>query len=502
MKRAIAFSLMALVLIAMNFIGGAPATAQVPVVCAPVTTNPTQWPAAGQAKICGTATPSLALLMRQTLETIGALPYDAAARLKYAPFTASDTLAITVKDVTAGDITLGTANYTIVGTDSAVTVANNMAADLSTIHPDVFAYASGNVIEVLSGNGHVLRLVTQNGQNGETITAGLPGTSTTATVEGDPRGNITYYFFKTHQEYYDSTPANGGPPVVAALEPDARGITRVATGGIRFTLVFETTPADGANQIIAHTTAHETGHQLDYIYGAAFTGTTVYSEAITSGVNTPFEDAFELDKGKMAQIPPCSFLAKDPSGAYVLTGTNIPPADGGESGIYTAVKDAAGAQICSTYSDGGGTYEGEGRALNSPHSGNPLAIAYGGNPKYFPLIHGDPNQGTPAGANAPEMFAEQVAFYFGFSDLLDNSGNDITGTDSIFKGWFGMGVPFNCSALHVETLVGPPGRMPNTTEQAGRGYAIPVGSSPYEIFKWHTCDGGVSEDNYYGYYGS
>jgi hypothetical protein len=416
------------------------------------------WPSASQTKICGTATPALAQIMRQTLETIGNLPIDAAARLKHTPISAGENVSLSVTDVTAGQLVASAQYQTSGAADSTTTIATTLAQQLSGI-ADLAVVRSGEVISISSASGHVLQFSAQSSAS-VAFALGSSGTTTQAQVTGGARTNITYYFFRSHQEYYNSTPAAGGPPEVVQLEEDALGYTAANTRtGERFTLIFQSDPLE-SNNIIAHTTAHETGHQVDYIYGGAFTNSTVYS-ASSSG--TPFQSALSFDLQQMASTPVCAFDAKDPQGIYYSSGTTNPDANGpGLNGFFTVVHDHNGNYVCSN--------NGQGRSL-SGYSGDVLHVIS----KAFPLIGLQPDDPSKELRQAGEVFSERFSVSVGFPDTSDNSGNAIPGSDTLF--FESSPQPFACADLDQSTLI-TYGRQPTPAEKAGRSYMIPDGTAP------------------------
>jgi hypothetical protein len=447
------------------------------VTCVEVKTNPSQWPAAAATKVCTGASPALALKMRQTLEAIGNLPYDAASRLKTEAIQSGEMLAITVKDVTAGNQTLGTANYTTVGSDSPVTITSRLAVELNGIS-NVNAVASGDVINVFSGNGNVLELTVQNGQ-GVTITPGPQGTSTTASIAGAPRANITWYLFKTHQDFYNSTSANGGPPNYAArpsptnnpLPNDALGYSTTLDLDpgpgvvlLGYTVVFEQSPLE-TNKVVAHTTAHETGHHLDLMYGRAFVrgNNTRYSGA------TAFEDALTRDVDAMRHTPPCRFDARDDQDPphYASSGTTDPEPNSpnGEAGLFTAEDDTYGNKICAGTGGAGWT-----TVPAYPNTWDSVQIITGNGEDIraaYPLIQ---TLDTPPGdIDDAELFAEEASFQLGFSDLVNNSGADVPGSDTVIQN---VGA-FVCTQLSVATLL-VHGREPLPSELTTRFYIVPL----------------------------
>jgi hypothetical protein len=97
--------------------------------------------------------------------------------------------------------------------------------------------------------------------------------------------------------------------------------------------------------------------------------------------------------------------------------------------------------------------------------------------------------------NAAEIFAEAAAVALGFTDLTDNAGADVAGTDTVL---LNVGA-FVCSKNFVATLL-TYGREPTSTEKASWFYTVPLplfsGTPPSERGpqqRLMRCDG-TSED--------
>lgn len=452
--------------------------------------SPGVWPPANATRRCFSIFPTAHhLLMREALESIGNLPSDAAARLKSEVVPAGDSLSITVHDVTANQ-DLGIATYTTVSSDSTATIATNLAVQVNGLDPTVNAVASGSVILVFSANDHVLQLTAQNGAHGETIIVGNPGTSVPATVSGNPKTDITWRIFESRHDYNASAePENKKDP---SEELDAEGISYIREGASnpalneKSTSVFE---HDGMSQEvkapIKSVTAHETGHQLDFIYGKIYNSGTQYSATAL------FLAALDLDKVGMNGTPACAWDAKDIHDNYFSSGTHDPDPNSGhlKGGLFTGLKDGDPNHTGATYVCNG--TNGDGQTPN--YSGDNLTRIRNAYPAWKVTA------GNATVAEAQEIFAELAAEELGFPDTINNAGNPVDGSHN-FEGGSGG---FVCTHRYVSFLIFN-GRPPSSAELAPFGYDVPDGtSSPYGTgFTHYSCDGSAPEHHDFDGFGA
>ena len=256
--------------------------------CVAVNSSPGAWPEANSAKTCFSATQGA--LMRGALETIGADDTDAASRLKNALITPNETVGVTITDswVPGGSVQV---QYTTKSYDSATTVASKLAAAINSTNTGgaVYAYATGATVNIYSFTSST----SYSDLDGTNVTIDLQTISsdtTKATLIGQPRTNITWYEFANHSDYTPGT-VSGGPIISSpGLTTGDFGVSVTSsTSSTRESMIFE---SDGStsNPGIKHTTAHETGHQYDYLLGA-----TVLPSNDASPAGTP-------DPGKTLSI--------------------------------------------------------------------------------------------------------------------------------------------------------------------------------------------------------
>lgn len=433
------------------------------VTCSNVNNSPTQWPEAGTVRTCsGTGTPSNSGLVRGTLETIGAFPNDAAQRLRRQVITDGEVISITITDssLPGGSATVShTAHGTqTTGADSLYTIGDNLASQINALGSgsDFYAYVSGNVVTILSFTGTTSGYSMSSSGSSVTITAGTNANGDEiATLGAQVSQNWTWFDFANAYDFEHSNPANGGingpaaPP--STLPADAYGDSYllssgsppVITGGVSG--ILENNAADGANQKIPHTTAHETGHRLDYLYGRKFgVGSGYYSDS------SNYQNMLALDRDAMGQIPACRVQASD------QTNDPGPGIHGDVPSGLSGIIDRTGNYVCDNGGDG-----------FSP-SATWLSILDDDNHFRIERVSGGSSP-VPG-----ELFAEQAAYLLGFDDLHDNSGNDINGSNGMFySGGFGQQSYF-CTLTYVAYLV-EFGREPTSDELAPFGYFIPDG---------------------------
>lgn len=351
------------------------------VFCSVINPSPSKWPAAGQAKVCGSTDSASASIVRQTLESLGD-PNSPPHRIPFA--------------------------------------AGKLAAD----------------------------------------------------------GNIVFYVYSNHNEFYDSGDApwhqTGGPYFLteAAIEakwkfpPDLDSRSRFLGYSFakQLSLIFEQSgdhyesPPFVANHTIAHATAHEAGHQFSALAGNL--------------ANSPeFQQAWNRDMQFMSQVPPCTYEAIDPNGNYASSSNQTPLPTGGLDGLYTATKDSQGNFVCGTSG---------GRTSNYP--GDSVAVLGQAFP-YFQPANGDPVPDFPV----TEVFPEIFAFRAGFPDTINNAGAEIPGNNTVLNAAEGL----LCSQLYVNTWA-EFGRNPSHDELAGTGYLVPAGGAGGvygPTYTFYKCDG-------------
>lgn len=484
--KAIAFSFMTLAL-AFMFFNASPARAQINCSNIAATTSGL-WPPPTTTEDCAPSGASnRSTIMRQTLETIGSMPYDAAARLRGVTLTTNDTLSLSATDTAFGTIT---ATHTVAPGESYYSVLSDLAGQIqvSSGYQLSANVSAGDALSIVSYTGHTTTYSqstsnpSSTGPATETLTIATTGNDATVTIAGGTGGtSITWYYYADHADFLDptapGTPKPSNPTL--SLTGYTLGYSRVFYG---YTVVFETAPSQ-SNDVVAHTTAHETGHHVDRLYGNLLsTANTDYS------ASTAFQAAFALDLAGLQNTPVCTFDATDPFGFYASNpGFGTPNSSGGQNGWFTGFQDAvnlsrdntSGKFICD-----GSTGTGS-RQTNSPYAGlsglEILSSAY-------PLIAPDP---TASNTDlAAEFFAERFAYDMSFGDFADNDSNPRYGSSQIF-----FTPLFTCSKLYVDSLV-QKGTVPTSGElAAAQAYVEPEGtSSPFgPRLRTHFCDGTVGE---------
>lgn len=252
--------------------------------CVPVNSSPVLWPPANTVKTCLGATNGS--LVRETLEYLGNNGSDAASRLQENHIPGNETVGIQFTDPALNSGSPVTVQYTTNEADSSVTIASKLAANInaSSVSAIGSAYSYGNVLYFTSSTGNT----SYSDVDGTvvSVTLGTVSGQETATITGAPRSNQTWYLFDDHGDF--STTLTGGPTLsLGSIPASAFGKTEYAGGppAIRESSVFKNNSTD-SNNVIQHTTAHETGHMLDYLY--AGTGSVAQSnDATLSGTPTP-----------------------------------------------------------------------------------------------------------------------------------------------------------------------------------------------------------------------
>jgi hypothetical protein len=496
-----AFLALGAMILGVGFFGAFPQQAQAQTVtCAPVNSSPSQWPLASNVQECtGSATPVYGGIVRNTLESIGNDGTDAAQRLKFT-ITASEAITVQVVDssLTGGS---STATHTTVSTDSAYTIAADLANQIAQL-PNFVAYANGNVLYIYSFTGNTTTYVmgTSVGAH-ETITSTPDGLgNATGTIEGSPN-TFTWYDFANRQDY-DSTTAIGSSDKLPPLDlmnpdtfPGANGVTYVSEIATqKSSSIFEVSGYAINNEVIANTTAHETGHVLDHVYGKVFGVSPDSNSNIFYSNSVAFQNAFMLDRFYMDLVPVCSFQASNgqnvdddgnpTGGPYASVGPDgiSPGSDGGVPGSMSSVEEpSTSGYIC------GGTY-GDGR--NAPYEPTTVAID-----TIFSTLRLD---------DTAEVFAEWFAVQEGFSDQIDNSNSIIHGKDGVLNQ--SATGNYICTGLYVQTLR-TEGREPSSYELSVTGYLVPDGplaggpdAGMYGYgFTFYACDGATTEHFIYNF---
>gem|GEM_PF-3639119 len=464
-------------ILGVGFFGAFPqqAQAQTP-FCVPSNPNSTPWPPTNSTLACQNS--SYFGIMRVTLEQLGNDGSDAAWRLRTAGTAAGDQVSVTLFDVTTQQ-SIGTADYITVADDTPVIIARKIAESVnSQFAPDLFAYQSSNVVTILSLSGHEISFSAhQSGNNGLTLTTGAPDTTTlTATIDGVARNDITWWQFASPPDFFNCSnlPASGCPvdSRPTSLPNGTFGVTwGTANGG--YTAVFEASNGSSTfNNRIRHTTAHETGHQLDVLYGIAGFG----DPGTNFAQSAAFKAAVQRDLDVMALVPPCNFQASngqrvvdDPpvqvGGDYASMDpvTGDPLGTGGLPGFFSGeIHDQYGNLICDD--------------RNSNVAGaNTVEILKNAYPYLADIL--DPNAVTP---RENELFAEIYSALYaggsGYPDTLDDDGNPYNPSSD--RAFLETGA-FMCARLYIQTLT-QNGRLPTEDELSWTGYSVPgiIGSGP------------------------
>lgn len=266
----------------------------------------------------------------------------------------------------------------------------------------------------------------------------------------------TWFQFTNHNDYYlvkDSIPQPANAPRFyndenfGASQVGDTVTVQIGAATVYTSAIFENTSPDGAMQdrIVAHVTAHETGHHLDHIYnGGNIDG---YSKTAT------FQAALTRDVTGMNAANACTIEISDPA----LPGE--PPVL--YDGIFTNMLDSHGNYVCGA----------PGNAGRTPiYGGSNVEIAQQAWPRLYPNLPDPDDQDA-------ELFAEEAAVVLGFPDTVDNNGNQIDGSS------YGLnGTPFMCTYEVVRTLI-----QDGAPTITGIGYVAPIGSGPNGTV--HKCDG-------------
>ena len=415
-----------------------PPAASAAVVCSPINTAPgTVWPPANTAQKCVDATtPAHAGTVRSTLETLGGTQFDYSQRLQSNSLVVNDFISIIITDASlAGG--QATVSHTIVANESLYTLESALATQVNAL-ANFSAVVSGKqlIITSLTGNATTYATSTHNpGNTGaatETVVLSVDANNNqVATFGGTTAKAIIWYSFNNHSDFTNSTPPN--PPAHPGQGASVLGTT-IFGAFTPFTVVFESDAPQGGevNDVVAHVTAHETGHQLDRIYGG---GATYYSSS------ADFATALTRDKAAITAAKPCAYSIQYQTGSTTLM-----------AGAFSNAKDFNGDFICT-----GG-------------SGTTLIATYAAMTNLEIIAAAFPSL-KPADANfIGEIFPEHFAAQAGFDDNKTNSGTRF-GDDEALR-------LFPCTAAHVNSVT-KFGRAPTAAELAlVTAGVVPDGAGP------------------------
>ncbi|MBA4049645.1 MAG: hypothetical protein C0464_01415 [Cyanobacteria bacterium DS2.008] len=466
-RRAL-FALGAVFTLSSPFISVTPAQAQA-VTCVPSNPNNAAWPTANSTMVCSNS--AKFNVMRSTLEAIGTDGSDAASRLQTQGTVAGDQVSITIFDDTTQQI-IGTVGIITTIQDTPKTIADRIADNANTQYStELFAYTQGLDIYIFSYLGHeISHMSHQSGSNGITLTVTAQSAyGISGTVGGSARNDITWWEFGSPAGFTNCTLGASGCPTdnKPSLTPLGSGVYAITWGGVNgaYTANFEHSTGGGiADVTLKHTTAHETGHQLDDLYGLAGFGGAVNQKF---SATTAFRNAVQRDLDLMALIPTCNFQASnghtvfgDPpvrtGGVYANADENGNPLPtGGSAGFFSYENDRFDSPICDD--------------RTSVYPGNNTVEVMKNAFTYFDGVL-DPNAVSPReGELFAEIYAAAYAGGSGFPDTVDDDGNPHSpGNDRLFNNW----QAFKCTRLYVQSLV-MFGRMPTTYELTYEGYSIP-----------------------------
>jgi hypothetical protein len=220
------------------------------------------------------------------------------------------------------------------------------------------------------------------------------------------------------------------------------GITQNAGCIQDYSAIFENTSPDGdtSNLIIENTTAHEFGHQMDFIYA----GLGDSSNGLLS-TSSQFEGALAFDLATTDKFFPCAYTAQDLAGNV----RNM-------NGLFSFQMDNKNTYICGTDGSGTSLSKGYGALSNSQIYAKAFPESY--------ATTANPNE------NMPEFFAEAFAFYVAqYPDYINDLGNGINGSDGAF-----LTPGFACSSLYMYTVT-QFGRLPTADELHNTAYEVPDG---------------------------
>ncbi len=485
-KRA-AFALGAALALSFGLGLAAPAQAQTP-TCVPVSATPSQWPPASSTLTCEDADPAAyGGLMRSTVEALGAAGTDAAQRLREVEIYASETYSITITDAAlpGGSATV---SRSTLSTDSLYTIVSDFADQINNLPGgNYYAYVFGNQLTLQSFSPNTPSF-TASTSSGAHLTLSLDPDgfgNLEATIDGSLGSSIAWYEFYSRGDFDN---ADFIDPKPDPLDPDqlsAAGIT-LATDTVKYSAIFEWSHSFIETESIASVTAHETGHQVDHIYGKVFGISPTSNGDVAYSNSVDFKNALDRDLYVMAQIPPCAIDASDgyavngddpparTGGYYFSSGTTTPDPAGGMPGLLSGVQDRQGNFLCGE--DGKTPYE----LLNSVEMIDDK----------FPELRS---------SQYGEIFAEVYAVINNFTDQKDNTGADRQGIDNVFTQTYSQST-FACSRLYVYTIT-TYGRAPTAYELSGTGYSVPdiISGAPVDNgllgygSRFHACDGTVSE---------
>jgi hypothetical protein len=427
------------------------------------------WPPYAQTKQCvGAYTPASTALMRNMLTSIGQSGTDAAARLQAMQLQTTDDITITVNDpsLTGGTATIR--HYVVAG-DNSYTVLEDLVKQFNALNTsNYYSFTYGNSIQIyanptagpISFSSAVLD-----------DQSGIPVTETMTTVDnGDGTALITlggtlapyqaaWFDFGN---WNDFVPATDGTGPSFGSNTSSTQTSSIGTEGFSLrngttnkwsTSIFETTSSGATPNLVTFTTAHETGHIVDNLYGSSDpTSSDDFSNS------TEFKDIVALDEGQMNAQSQCAVNITDAAGYPGTVG-----------GALSGLMDGNGNYYCSD--NGNGTsFVGTGSGSNT----DILALTY----SRYSHVPTDPNTGILKYYS--EIFADSYAATL-TTDANDDSGNPVT--TQVY-------VPilqdfYLCTSQYVQYLT-QNGIEPSNSILAQWGGRITQGAGSYTVT---ACDG-------------
>jgi uncharacterized protein YhjY with autotransporter beta-barrel domain len=314
----------------------------------------------------------------------------------------------------------GTFNFTITATDSSTGTGAPFAGSRAytlVVDAVTITLSPASVPDATVGSAYAPITLTASGGSapyGFAVTAGALPTGVSlasdGTLSGTPTSAGTFNFTVTATEAFGSTGSQSYSLTVAAVVPDAPGITGASAGDGQAQVTVSAPLADGGSPITGYTATANPGGATGTLAGAA--GGTITVTGLTNGTAYTFTVTASNSAGTSAASAPSASVT--PKGAQTITFNNPGTQNFGTSPTLTATASSgltvtfssSTTGVCTVTSGGTLTFVSSGTcSIDADQAGNTAYLAASTVSQSFTVAAVVPGAPTSAAATAGDASA-------------------------------------------------------------------------------------------------